>query len=346
MCHIPNQTMVDTFAKARMMAGVTLDIGPLAKLEAAAKMAEEAEMDMSDLLGMEQSVSSIPPSFDAKLSGQLVQLSNVVRMTGGTFNLFDPIKLKEQLTLMEGELNRRASRIQAMAGLNLGAMVRLGAVARVVARLKLQGLDPEDPGFMDGVAARARTYAHVNAHRPQIALKNLPRIHLVASIPKLLEAANEAEIDIGDPPTHPGRALMLRLKPIMGIAVPDIQVKIKAILAAAAVIDNVAKIEETFGELGSNRFRPIAYRLEAALAVGARLNLPKMAMEVPLPLPEEVRAGEEALRSPLFRNSFQGFVMPTLNILPPIQAYLALRAVLSSKLKIPPTEACLMCGST
>ena len=93
MCHIPNQTMVDTFAKARMMAGVTLDIGPLAKLEAAAKMAEEAEMDMSDLLGMEQSVSSIPPSFDAKLSGQLVQLSNVVRMTGGTFNLFDPIKL-------------------------------------------------------------------------------------------------------------------------------------------------------------------------------------------------------------------------------------------------------------
>lgn len=331
MCHVPNPTMINAMARAKLMAGISLDIGPLAKLEAAAKIAEEAALDLSDLTDMEQCVSSIPPSFDAKLSGQLVQLALAVRMTGGTFNLFDPIKLKMQLDVMAGELNSRASRIQTMAGLNLGLMVKLGAVARVVARLKLQGLDPLDANFPDQIAAKARTFAHIQAFKPQIAITNLPRIKLVAALPTLLEAAAEAEIDVGDPPTHPGRALALALRPLLTLQLPAIQVKIKAILAAAAVIDQVAKIEETFGEIGSNRIRPLAFNLQAALAVGASLKLPPLAMEVPLPTPEEIALGEEAAKSPLFRRSFSGFTMPTLNIMPPIQAYLALRGIISER---------------
>lgn len=337
--------MANLFARASLLPSMTLDIGPFMKLDAAARLAEEAELDLSNLTGLQQSVSSIPPSFNAKVAGQLAQLALTMRMTGGEFNLFDPIKLREQLDIMAGELNRRASRIQMMSGLNLGMIANLGFAARVKARLKLEFGDMDDPGFMDTMNARLRTAMHIQAHKPQIAFKNLPRIHLIANLPKILEAAAEAEIDVLDPPSNVAQRMSLMFRPIMGISLPDIQIKIKAILAAAATIDAVTRIEEEFGEIGSNRLRPIAYRLEAMAALGARLKLPPMGLEIPLPLPEEIRAGEEVLSHPLFRANFQGFRMPTINILPMIQAYIALRAVLSLNTKIEPMEHCIPCGT-
>ena len=189
--------MVNFASKAQLIPSMSLDVGPLAKIDAVAKASEEMEADLSDLTGLEQTVKTIPPSFNASVAGQLAQVSMAMKMTGTEFNLFDPIRIKEQLDIMAGELNRRASSIQMMSGMNLGAIVKLGAAARMVARIKAEIGDPEDPGFPDAVAAKAKTAAYVQAHKPQIGLGTLPQVHLIANLPKVLEAAAEAEVDLG-----------------------------------------------------------------------------------------------------------------------------------------------------
>jgi hypothetical protein len=346
LCHIPKASYVSAHASAKAFASLSLETGPLLKLEAAAALAESAELDLSDMFGLEKSVSALPPSLTTAVTGQLMQVAMVAKMTGGHFSLFDPIKLKVEMRIASDAINAAAPAISAMAAVNLSAVLKLAAVARVVIRLKLMGLDPEDPGFVDAVHAKANAAASVQYSKPKIAFANMPRIRLLAALPTLVKAMEEAEIPLGganSPNLAP--ALMARFQPLIKLTMPAIKVQVKAVLAAATLLEATATIEEAFGPYSSGTFRLLAIRLTAVLSVAARLKLPNAGLLIPLPLPEEIELGKRVATSPYFKASFQGFVMPTLRIIPPISAYIAIKGTLGLNTKIPPLTFCTNCSA-
>ena len=343
LCHVPPTRMPSIQASASAMAKLSMNLHPgtLAKLEAAAAMTETANVNVADLLGLEKAASTVPASFNAKLTGALMQLSMMIQMVPGNFSLFDPIKLKKELKVMEEAVNSRAPSISAMAGINAAAMVKVAMVARLVAKMKLNGLDPEDPNAASIAAAKASLATKMSASMPRFNIANLPKVQLIAALPTLVEEMEKMKIPVGDPVAAPAM-MSAMFKPLLALQAPALQIKLAAILNAAAVIEAKETIEETFGEGAATNGPLLAYKINMAMKLAASLTLPPVAIPIELPTPEQIKLGEAAAaKSGILKAGMSGFALPKLNFMPSINAFLALRGAL----KIPPYSFCTICGA-
>lgn len=343
VCHVSAAAMAKSAASASAMAKLSASINPgnLAQLEAAAALPLDAKMDLSDALGLEAAAKTVPPSMDMRAMGALVRAAMLVKLTGANFNLFDPIKLDEQLKAMSGSLNNAAPGIKALASVKMSALAKITAMARAMIALKAAGLDPGDPNFSDMVAARATAATRIAHHKPKLNVSNLTKVRLIASIPTVLEAMDTMAIPMGGDNALIPAKVKARMASLAAVRAPAIQVKLAMVLKAAAVMDAKNTINEAFGSHAHTQPLLMA-RMNASLNAAAGLKLPKMAVPVPLPLPAAVKLGEQAANNTGFlRAKMAPVPMPKVAIFPPISANVALKAVLAPA----PIGLCSVCGS-
>ncbi len=280
------------------------------------------------------------PKVNMKINGQLAQLA--AKLTIGPFAIADPIKLAAQAQIMANSLNGSvAPMLQASMKADISAIMKLAVVAKLMAQLKIAGLDPLAPGFAASAMAMLQMPAPPKVILPPPA--HLPNITLLATLPTLVKLSAALNIPLGDPAA--ASMISAKLSAMASIKPPTLSVKLSVLLKMAAVVSAVATITETFG---ADAFSP-AGMMRVSLMVKAVAALPPFpaidlsALDV-LPKVDDVIMGADIASKSMISASVAGLKPPSIPITATLSASIAMQAALSGAVKIPPLAFCTNCG--
>lgn len=316
-------------AMAQFRAGMALD-PILLQLKLAAQVSAQA--DVNAILGLE---GGRLPNVTIAGGGPLMQMAMMVKLTPGTFSLFDPIKLQEELALSAKTMasSRTAKLFAIIAKLDVALLMKMSLIARLMLQLKLKGLDPMSASFSETMNASA---ASGSSSVPALMM---PKLRLLAGLPTIVQAMETLKVPLGDPAAARS-TLSARMSMLASITPPRLPLPPPLILKAVAKLEMIAKIQEAFG---ADAFTPAGHaRIKAMLSAMARLKLNvKLKPALPLPPMEDIKMGEKIAGSSFMKAGISGVGLPKLAILPAINATLAARAVLALHI---PSMDCMGCG--
>ncbi|MEX0969625.1 MAG: hypothetical protein WD046_04155 [Paracoccaceae bacterium] len=348
LCHISPSAVSGLVASASAMSSLTL--GPAAavvKLQMAAQAAAAAKVDIGGLAYTASALPNIQAAFGA---GGLMQLAATLKVAAGTYNLMDPIKLSEQLGASAGSLARLPpATFSAVAKIDMTAIAKITATARLVAQLKLDGLDPLSASFSENVAAKAHAAAGLAAANAALTAPLRMKLQAVAALPALVQACETLNVPLGDP-TAVAAAFQARLSVLAQVVPPAFPVSMKLVLKAAAIAEAMAVIAAAFGPaaLSPATMAKFTASLSATLnaAAAANINIKLAPPPIPIPPMEDIILGEKVAASSFMQIRATGLTPPKIAVLPPVSAMIALRATLGLAMGAEPLALCTMCGSS
>jgi len=320
------------------------------KLAMAAQASAAAKLDAKLALGLVDTANALPNIQAAFGGGGLMQLAATLKVVAGTYNLMDPIKLSEQLAVSAGSVaSMPPATFAAVAKLDMVAIGKITAAARLVVQLKLDGLDPLKADFSEKVAAKAHAAASFASAQAALTPPMRMKLQLAASLPALIKACETLEVPLGDPAAV-ASTFQAKLAALVRVVPPTFPVSLKLVLKAAAVVEAMAAISAAFGPAAlspatANTFMAsLSATLNAAAA--ANINVKLVPPPIPIPAMEDIKLGEKIAGSSFMRLNATGLTPPKINVLPPILAMIALKATLGLATGMKPMNLCTMCGSS
>jgi hypothetical protein len=338
-------------ASASAMAAIGMKLPSVnVKLAMAAQASAAAKLDAKLALGLVGTANALPNIQAAFGGGGLMQLAATLKVVAGTYNLMDPIKLSEQLAVSAGSVAKLPpATFTAVAKLDMAAMIKLAAVARLIIQLKLDGLDPLKADFSEQVMARANAAASYANAQAALTPPMRMKLQLAAGLPTLIKACETLNVPLGDP-SAVAPMLQARLSALAKVVPPTFPVSLKLVLKAAAVMEAMATISEAFGPAALSPATASTFmaKLTATLSASAAANINVKLIPPPIPIPpiEDIKLGEKITGSSFMRLNATGLTPPKINILPPISAMIALKATLGLATGMKPMALCTVCGSS
>ena len=281
------------------------------------------------------------PKVNLKINGQLAQLA--AKLTIGPFAVSESVKLAAQMQVMAGSLNNYvAPSLKASLKADVSALMKLSVTAKLVAQIKLAGLDPLAPGFNAAVSAMLQMPPPPKIILPPPA--HLPNITVLATLPTLVKMAAALHVPLSDPAA--ASMISAKLNAMAALKPPTLSVKMSVMLKLAAVVSAVATITETFG---ADAFSPagmarISLTLKAVAGLPFKIpNIDLSALDV-LPHVDDVVMGESIAGQSLITASFAGLKPPKIQVSAFLSASIAMQAALSGAVKTPPLSFCTNCN--
>lgn len=351
LCHISPSAVSSLVASASAMASIGVKLPSVqVKLAMAAQASAAAKLDAKLAVGLIGTANALPNIQAAFGGGGLMQLAATLKVVAGTYNLMDPIKLSEQLAVSAGAVAAMPpATFSAVAKLDMAAIIRITAVARLVIQLKLDELDPLKVDFSEKVMAKANVAASFASAQAALTPAMRMKLQLAASLPTLIKACEALEVPLGDPAAV-ASTFQAKLAALVRVVPPTFPVSLKLVLKAAAVVEAMATLSEAFGPaaLSPATANSFMASLTATLSAAAAANINVKLVPPPIPIPDidDIKMGEKIAGSSFMKLSATGLTPPKINVLPAISAMIALKATLGLATGMKPMTLCTMCGSS